>query len=433
MGHIVLATSGSLGDLHPYLAVGLGLKRRGHKVTVATAGAYRQTILDNGLNFAPLRPDISSDVVTSEMMRKALDPRTGAKYHVCELVLPFIEEMYEDLLTACRDADLLLIHPSLFASPLAAEKLNIKWLSVLLAPGSFFSAYDPPLLPPLPWLHAIRFLGPLPQRLMLWMARIATRSWTVCVDDLRRRENSQTVSRYPLQDDMMSPYGVLGWFSTVIGEPQKDWPQPSRATGYAFYAHPSEQQKLSSELTEFLEAGARPVIFTLGSAAVVDPGDFFEQSLEAAKQLGCRAVLIAGEAAHELTAPSNKIFITAYAPYSEVFSRASVVVHQGGAGTLAQTLRAGTPSLVVPLGHDEPDNGFRAKRLGVARVLHRTRYSAANVVPHLRALLEDPRYMKKARDVAEIIRRENGVEAACDAIEEVCAAPAGIGIAARRR
>ena len=34
---ILLTTTGSLGDLHPYLALGVGLKNRGHQVAVGTA------------------------------------------------------------------------------------------------------------------------------------------------------------------------------------------------------------------------------------------------------------------------------------------------------------------------------------------------------------------------------------------------------------
>ena len=60
-----------------------------------------------------------------------------------------------------------------------------------------------------------------------------------------------------------------------------------------------------------------------------------------------------------------------YAPYSALFPRAALVVHQGGVGTTAQCLRAGKPMLIMPYSHDQPDNARRMRRLKVARVIQR--------------------------------------------------------------
>jgi UDP:flavonoid glycosyltransferase YjiC (YdhE family) len=81
------------------------------------------------------------------------------------------------------------------------------------------------------------------------------------------------------------------------------------------------------------------------------------------------------------------------------------------------------PSLIVPRGLDQPDNAFRARRIGVARVLPRWRYSGARAASHLRALLDSPQYSVSAQATADRIRRENGIENACDAIEEVLRQP----------
>ncbi len=124
MSRIVLATAGSLGDLHPYLAVGIELKARGHEVVIATMESYRRKIQDENLGFAAIRPDIAPQEYSPEVYRKANDLRTGSQYMVREMVLPYVGEMYADLLEACRGADLLVIHPVLFAAPLVAEKLN---------------------------------------------------------------------------------------------------------------------------------------------------------------------------------------------------------------------------------------------------------------------------------------------------------------------
>jgi UDP:flavonoid glycosyltransferase YjiC (YdhE family) len=56
----LLTTLGSLGDLHPYIAVGIGLRKRGHTVTIATSEVYRAKVEGEGLQFHPLRPDLGS-------------------------------------------------------------------------------------------------------------------------------------------------------------------------------------------------------------------------------------------------------------------------------------------------------------------------------------------------------------------------------------
>ena len=73
---VVLTAVGSLGDLHPYLAIALGLKARGHDAIVATSECYRQKVLDLGLGFRPIRPD-SEFVSNPDVMRRFMDLQPG--------------------------------------------------------------------------------------------------------------------------------------------------------------------------------------------------------------------------------------------------------------------------------------------------------------------------------------------------------------------
>jgi len=106
-----------------------------------------------------------------------------------------------------------------------------------------------------------------------------------------------------------------------------------------------------------------------------------------------------------------------YAPYAALFPRAAAVVHQGGIGTTAEAMRAGRPMLVMPYAHDQPDNAARVCRLGVARVIPRHRFTAARATAELQTLLADPAYARRAAEVGERVRKEDGVGAACDALE----------------
>jgi UDP:flavonoid glycosyltransferase YjiC (YdhE family) len=101
-----------------------------------------------------------------------------------------------------------------------------------------------------------------------------------------------------------------------------------------------------------------------------------------------------------------------------LFPRAAAVVHQGGAGTLAQALRAGRPMLVVPHAHDQPDNAARVTRLGVARTIRPRAYRGRRVARELERLLGDRSIGTRASDVAALVRAEGGAGAAAAAIDE---------------
>jgi UDP:flavonoid glycosyltransferase YjiC (YdhE family) len=210
-------------------------------------------------------------------------------------------------------------------------------------------------------------------------------------------------------------------FSHVLGVAQKDWPEHTLITGFCFYDADAGNAALPEQLEKFLSAGEAPVVFTLGSAAVLAAGDFYEQSAKAAKKLGVRAVLLIGSDARNRPKGelSDSICVADYAPYSALFPRATLAVHQGGVGTTAQCLRAGRPMLIMPYSHDQPDNARRMRRLKVARVIQRSNYLPVRVARKLGAMLEEPKFAARAALVAERLTHEDGVASACDALEDL--------------
>jgi len=94
-------------------------------------------------------------------------------------------------------------------------------------------------------------------------------------------------------------------------------------------------------------------------------------------------------------------------------------VHQGGAGTTAQVLRAGKPMIVVPYSHDQPDNAMRVGRLGVARTIPRGKYRAPRIAPELGLLFSAKSYRESAARAAAVVAAEDGVATACAGLEEL--------------
>src|SRR5689334_12545183 len=143
MAKIVLNTFGSFGDLHPFVALGLALKRRGHRPVIATSAVYREKILGEALEFHPVRPDVGVLLDRPDLIAKLWDSRRATQFLVRDYLAPSVSEAFEDLRTASRDADLMLTHSAAFAGPIVAQLLQKRWLSVVLQPAALFSAADP--------------------------------------------------------------------------------------------------------------------------------------------------------------------------------------------------------------------------------------------------------------------------------------------------
>ena len=415
---IVLTTHGTLGDLHPYLAIALELQKRGHNPVIATSEYYCRKIEAAGVEFHAIRPDISFD--DKELHRRLIEPKRGMERAIREFMLPVLRATYDDLLAVVQKdggADLIISQILIFAAPLIAEKTGIRWVSTELQPAAFMSAYDPPVLAPFPALAKLRGLGSTFHSALFRFAKLTARSWSEPVRQLRR-ELGLIPGKDPLFEGRNSPHLVLALFSRVFAEPQPDWAANTLVTGFPFYDE--NGSSLAPELAQFLDEGEPPIVFTLGSSAIWDAGNFYVESVAAAQKLGRRAVLLVGsDPLNQPSQPLPKNVIAAhYAPYAQIFPRASVIVHQGGIGTTGQGLRAGKPMLVMPYGGDQYDNGARIERLGAGRTIMRKQYTARRAAARLKQLLDNSSYRERAADLGQRVQAENGVRVACDAIEE---------------
>src|SRR5258708_367872 len=97
---IVLTTFGSLGDLHPYIAIALGLQARSHEAVIATSAFYRQKIEALGIGFRAVRPDHPDLQGDPDLVRRLMDLRKGTECVIREMMVPVLRESYEDTLAA---------------------------------------------------------------------------------------------------------------------------------------------------------------------------------------------------------------------------------------------------------------------------------------------------------------------------------------------
>lgn len=408
---ILIATFGSLGDLHPFVALAHALAREGFAPVIATSAAYADYIQGEGIAFAPIRPD--ADDLTArlgmDMGEIARKMSEDDKFLFDSLIFPHLRESYEDLLLASEGAVAVVSHSLAFAARIAAERRGLPLVTALLSPMMLYSAYDPPLGSRMPLRSAPAWpIEIVYNRFLLWSLSHAIALWAEPLRRLRREVGLHPRYGLDLLLGVKSSDAVVGLFSPLLAPPQPDHGRRTLIAGHTFHDRYLEGGRLSPALAAFLDAGEAPIVFTLGSFVVRARCDFYRDCIDAARRLGRRAVLLAheddvAELAGDLGAD---IHVSSYAPHSLVFPRARAVVHHGGIGTTGQALRAGRPQLVTPFLGDQFDNAERLQRLGVARVLDGKTATAQALYEELAAF--DAGYEARASAMAEEARREDG-------------------------
>ena len=397
---IVLACFGSLGDLHPYIAIAKALIGRGQNPLIASMDRNRAAVAAEGIDFAPMRPSEAQMGDPAAVLERLLDPIRGPEYLIRGLVLPHLRESYDDLAAAAEGADLIVSHPLAFAAPLLAEKRGLAWASTVLSPFSMMSAIDPPLFPAAPFLRWARWLGIAPYRALFGLLKLPLARWERPIAGLRAELALPPSHRQALFEGQFSPQLNLALFPPLLAQPREDWPPATQQCGFARHDGAPADPGTVARLEAFLAAGEPPIVFTLGSSVALRPGNFAAAAIEAARRLRRRAILILPGAAQAGAQDEDGIAHFDYLPYSTVFPRAAANIHPGGIGTLSQALVAGRPQLVLPAAFDQPDNARRAAALGVARTLRWRRTDAASLTSALSELLGSARYADAARAAA---------------------------------
>jgi UDP:flavonoid glycosyltransferase YjiC (YdhE family) len=410
MSRFLFSTLGSLGDLHPYIAVARALISQGHEAVIATAEDYRDVIEGAGVEFAPVRPGMTELGDYQTLVRKTFDVIRGPEYLIRHIVMPHLRSAYECLMEASKGADVLVSHPLAMALPLVGEKQGIPRVATVLSPMSFMSPYDSPVFGFAPWLQKLSVFGPGPYRCLFMLLRYVVNKWEIPLQKLRK-DLGLPPSPYPAMfEGQFSPLLNLALFDPQLAQPQVDWPDNTRICGCPIFDGKQADNDVLADLEQFLAEGEAPIVFALGSSAVWIAGDFWDNAIAATKALGRRAILLTGPTMP--TSLPDTIRAYPYLPYSKVFPHAAAVVHQAGIGTLAQAMRAGRPQLIVPVAFDQADNAHRTQALGLARTIPFQKTTARRLTAELSLLLDSGNYSNAARSMAASLTEINGATCA---------------------
>jgi vancomycin aglycone glucosyltransferase len=393
---VVLAATGSRGDVQPTVALAMGLRDAGHGVTVCAPPDFETWVRRFGLPFAAVGRDVAA-WMAREAARIA-NPLAFARLAGRELRHE-VTAQFEDLEKPVEDADLVVGVALLFAGRTLAEARGVPYRHVIVGPQPLPSRYHPP--PLLPW----QFRNPLLNRALWRLQRsFVNRFVGRLIDEHRAR---LALGRVGDVLDHLGGAGVLVESDAAIAPVPPDVRLPNLQTGH----WPLPAVPLPEDLCAFLDAGPPPVYVGFGSMGEPDALATSEVIRRALERVRARGVLAGPWEIPGYTLRGE----VAHAP---LFARCAVVVHHGGSGTTATAARAGVPQLVVPHWLDQYNWAYRVHLLGVGpRPLFRHRLSAEQLGGALAATLSDEAIRTRARQLAGALAGD-GVARAVAYLEE---------------
>lgn len=382
---------GSTGDILPLIALAQELRRSGHAVVMAIQPHLKSLPERFNLPTLTIGPDLSA--THRELERLELLIAAGAPVddaYLAALWAPVIESLPQTLkqfVQACRHADALITPPGLLARTLH-DLTKIAFVSVAL-PYPYQQHY-----------HSVA--GRAVARLNGYRAQLGLRPVLPTSESANSPQLAlfaMTPQAFQLPPGSPAHYHVPGFFF-VDEEPWE--PDPA--------------------LRQFLDAGAPPVVVSLGSTVHTDPAALTDIFVAALQSAGCRGIIQHGWSGLAEGRPLPPgIHAASYIPHTWLLPRAAAVVHHAGAGTTAAALRAGVPAVCVPHVRDQFAWAQFAVQRGCAapdsipfRALTVERLSAA-----IREVVHTPRYAEAARTLGEQIRAEQGVQHARRLIESL--------------
>ena len=169
---------------------------------------------------------------------------------------------------------------------------------------------------------------------------------------------------------------------------------------------------MDPRVDEYLDEGDAPVLVCLGTSAAAGAATTFATIADGLGRSSLRPLLLVGSASN-LEHLDGVAGTFEFAPVDEVADRCCAAVVSGAVGTLAAALAAGLPVVVLPQLFDQLWHGRRVEDLGVGILVTRPEKVAGAV----NRLLGDPRYGRRARELADSLRREDGAGALVAAVD----------------
>ena len=415
--HYCLVTYGSRGDVQPFIYLALGLKKKGHRVTLAAPGNFKQLVEGYQIDFYPLFGD-TEELVMSPEFRKVIS--TGSNIGFTRMALKTMRNthtsVFDDVYKACGNADAIIaVNICILYAAAVAEKLGKKWLLIQLNPPMIPTREFPmPMFnfPDIKWLNNYTYIA---INNILW--QVQKKDYAMFRERLGLPPLKGSLFAKVIEDKVP----MIHAFSPELISTPCDWDEHHIVAGFFKQPAPSagDRVHLSAEFETWLAAGEKPLYIGFGSIPFPKPQKLSAIIKEILATSTIRIIYCSGWS--ELPdLPSNpNLFVIEKADHGWLLPKCRAAVIHGGIGTIAAVLEAGIPAIVASLFVDQPVWGkiIAQKKLGVH--IPWRKLTARSILNALKQV-EEPPIAETVKEVNAKLMKEDGVAVAVQTIEKYC-------------
>ena len=393
---ILLSTIGSRGDVQPLVALGLQLKTLGQDVHMCVPPDFREWIEGLGVTVTPIGPELRSTAKASPMTV------LPTQEQVRQMMEGTVAAQFETITAAAQGCNIIVGATALqIAAPSIAEKMGVPY---------FFAAYCPAVLPsPHHAPPVLPALGDKPVTMTdyseLWEkdAERWNAQWKDILNSHRTKLGLDPVSEVHSHILTKQPW--------LASDPKLGpWPDPANESVFQTGAWIlPDTRPLSPELEAFLDAGVPPIYFGFGSIRA--PEEFSRVTIETARRLGRRAILLRGWADLSLVDNEPDCIAIGEVNHQVLFKRVAAIVHHGGAGTTHAAVRGGASQVVIPQHYDQHYWAGRVQQLGIGIAHTSTTPTVDSLTSALEGALQ-PDVIARAQTITDEIRIDGTLIAA---------------------
>lgn len=426
------------------LAIAGALRAKGAEAIVAAPRLHEAVVRSSGSTWVEAYRGLDMSAITGST---AVLSGRGGRARVLRALAEGVPPHYADMRAVLRSEriDAVATHPFALGTVWACDEERVPWATVALSPMAWYARTDPvPLVQRAPGQARFivgRVIDRMTRRSVRWIGsalfnplrrRCGLPAWHRC---LERTVHGGAINLGLWSPAFRGPTAMDPVRSSIVGFARweedgaggSDEPGRSRgpdgsggsddmdASGVAM-AKRIVDGPPGSVRADVAASDSPLIVVALGTTAVHVGGTLFASTAAAIARLRCRAILLTGTTAETIVSPSPAIRIERYLPLRTVLPGTVLFVHHGGAGSVAEALHAGVPSLVVPHAFDQHHNALHLVRLGLGRMLVRSRATVATLEVTLRAMLDDDALHARCRAFATSIATEDGATAAAQAL-----------------
>lgn len=414
MKTIIIAAIGSRGDVEPYIALGIELKRMGYNVIISAPQVYRNLVAEYHLGYRELRainphdmmkiPEVEAQFSKGNMIGALLILMKKSK----SVIRKYLQEMYFNM----EGADLVITTMIPYGASDAAEKMQVPMIHTLLNPVVPTKEIPCVIMPHIPkWMYAFSH-------------KILERGFYFCfkqeLNNLREKEwNLPRLRKYPLEQYRKNGNITLLAYSNALIKKPSDWSDKEVITGFC-QLNSEEDYVPKKELEDFMkQENKRPYYIGFGSMPIKNVQQTVSMIDEALELANERAVLYLSYNENEHLDHSRRIYVVSDIPHSWLFPRVMATVIHGGIGTCRASLAAGKPTFVVPFMGDQEFWGIQLFKIGVGPKPVKLKKLTPILLADKLAELKSDIYQKNAENIMKQLSKEKGAWEAAKIIDKM--------------